>query len=134
MLPIWTSYTLFKLGRNCPLCCVVPGSWLFVFGLKAKLNCGGLFKWTCSDFGLLGWSTMPGWYRACQIGKSEQQVRLQPFGCMKSSGYSFGCCIPVSSLQYQLIGKLLGGSNPIGEISDHLNKVGDTFWFFSGGK
>ena len=33
----------------------------------------------------------------------------------------FGLCIPVSSLQYQLIGKLLGGSNPIGEISDQMN-------------
>ena len=77
----------------------------------------------------------------CQVGtglvklaslSSKSDCNL--FGCMKSSGYSFGCCIPVSSLQYQLIGKLLGGSNPIGEISDHLNKVGDTFWFFSGGK
>ena len=26
----------------------------------------------------LGRSTMPGWYKACQIGKSEQQVLLQP--------------------------------------------------------
>ena len=27
----------------------------------------------------LGRSTMPGWYRACQIGRSEQQVHLQQF-------------------------------------------------------
>ena len=26
----------------------------------------------------LGRSTMPGWYKACQIGKPEQQVLLQP--------------------------------------------------------
>ena len=51
---------------------------------------------------------MPGRYRACQIGMSEQQVGLQPLCCMKSSGCSFGCCIPVSSLQYLPIGKLLG--------------------------
>ena len=27
----------------------------------------------------LGRNTMPGWYRACQIGRSEQQVHLQQF-------------------------------------------------------
>ena len=27
----------------------------------------------------LGRSTMPGWYKACQIGRSEQQVHLQHF-------------------------------------------------------
>ena len=60
-----------------------------------------------------GLSTMPGWYRACQIGKSEQQVHLKPLCCIWSSGCSFGFCIPVSSLQYQLIGKLKGrGSHP----------------------
>ena len=60
-----------------------------------------------------GLSTMPGWYKACQIGKSEQQVHLQPLCCIWSSGCSFGFCIPVSSLQYQLIGKLKGrGSHP----------------------
>ena len=32
----------------------------------------------------------------------------------------FGLCIPVSSLQYQLIGKLLGsGTHPIGELSQN---------------
>ena len=55
-----------------------------------------------------GLSTMPGWYKACGIGKSEQQVHLQPLCCIWSSGSSFGFCIPVSSLQYQLIGKLKG--------------------------
>ena len=58
-----------------------------------------------------GRSTMPGWYKACQIGRSEQQVRLQPLCCMKSSGCIFGLCIPVSSLQYQLNGKLLGSGS-----------------------
>ena len=62
---------------------------------------------------------MPGWYKACQIGRSEQQVQLQ-LCCIWSSGYTFGLCIPVSSLQYQLIGKLLGsGSYPIGELSQN---------------
>ena len=35
-------------------------------------------------------------------------------------GAVFGYHIPVSSLQYQLIGKLLGGSNPTGELSGQL--------------
>ena len=48
--------------------------------------------------GLPGLSTMPGWYKACGIGKSEQQVHLQPLCCIWSSGCSFGFCIPVSSL------------------------------------
>ena len=31
------------------------------FGFECKINLfGGLFKWTSSEFGLLGWSTMPG--------------------------------------------------------------------------
>ena len=60
-----------------------------------------------------GLSTIPGWYRACGIGKSEQQVHLQPLCCIWSSGCSFDFFIPVSSLQYQLIGKLKGrGSHP----------------------
>ena len=57
--------------------CVVPGSWSLSLALKAKLTCGGLFKWTSSDFGLRGWSSMPGWYKVCQIGRSEQKVHLQ---------------------------------------------------------
>ena len=53
---------------------------------------------------------MPGWYKVCQIGRSEQQVHLQ----------QFGSCNPVSSLQYQLIGKLLGSrTHPIGELSQN---------------
>ena len=60
---------------------------------------------------------MPGWYKACQIGRSEQQVRLQHLCRMKSSRCMFGLCIPVSSLQYQLNGKLLGvGPIPVGEL------------------
>ena len=76
-----------------------------------------------------GFSIMPGWYKACGIGKSEQQVTLQPLCCIWSSGCSFGFCIPVSSLQYQLIGKLKGrGFHPHrwarGNWSD-VCKVGD---------
>ena len=76
---------------------------------------------------------MPGWYKACGIGRSEQQVHLQPaFVCIWSSGCSFGFCIPVSSLQYQLIGKLLGsGTHPIGELDKNdpivVCKVGEIF-------
>ena len=50
---------------------------------------------------------MPGWYRACQIGRSEQQVQLQHFLHLEFRMHIFGLCISVSSLQYQLIGKLL---------------------------
>ena len=49
------------------------------------------------------------------FGKSEQQVHLQPLCFIWSSGCSFGFCIPVSSLQYQLIGKLKG-------IGSHLHR------------
>ena len=60
---------------------------------------------------------MPGWYKACQIGRSEQQVHLQPCVAFGVQGCIFGLCIPVSSLQYQLIGKLLGVGPPlIGEL------------------
>ena len=40
--------------------------------------------------------------------------------CIWSSRCMFSLCIPVSSLQYQLIGKLLGsGTHPIGELSQN---------------
>ena len=58
--------------------------------------------------GPTGLSIMPGRYNACGIGKTEQQVYLQPLCCIWSSECSFGFCIPLSSLQYQMIGKLKG--------------------------
>ena len=63
----------------------------------------------------LGRSTMLGWYKACQIGKSEQQVHLQPCVAFGVIWVQFWLLYLVSSLQYQLIGKLLGsGSFPHG--------------------
>ena len=71
------------------------------------------------------WSAWEG--APCQVG--TRLVKLASlsskstcnFCCIWSSGCSFGCCIPESSLQYQLIGKLLGvGLIPIGEISGKL--------------
>ena len=98
-----------------PSGCVVPGSRsVNMFGC-CFVNCrGGADE--VDHFRLSGppgLSTMPGWYKVCEIGRSEQQVHLQPLCCIWSSGCSFGFCIPVSSLQYQLIGKLKGrGSHP----------------------
>ena len=43
-----------------------------------------------------------------KLTESEQQVHLQLLVAFGVQGTMFGCCIPVSSLQYQLIGKLLG--------------------------
>ena len=54
---------------------------------------------------------MPGWYKACGIGRSEQQVHLQHFLHLEFR-VQFGSCMPVSSLQYQLIGKLKGSGSP----------------------
>ena len=56
---------------------------------------------------------MPGWYKACQIGRSEQQVHLQHLLHLEFRVAVLAPAIPVSSLQYQLIGKLLGsGTHP----------------------
>ena len=101
-------------GSNYPLavlCQILVCShfWLLFCELKRGADEVDHFRLS----GPPGLSTMPGWYKACGIGKSEQQVHLQPLCCIWSSGCSFGFCIPVSSLQYQLIGKLKGrGSHP----------------------
>ena len=66
---------------------------------------------------LAQWFTWEG--APCQVG--TRLVELASLSskstcnicCTWSSGYTFGLCIPVSSLQYQLIGKLLGSSNPL---------------------
>ena len=59
---------------------------------------------------------MPGWYKACQIGRSEQQVHLQLLLHLEFRVH-FGLCMPVSSLQYQLIWKFLRvGPISIGEF------------------
>ena len=104
-----------------PSGCVVPGSCLHVIlGCRFVNFCGGLFKCTF----LTIWFTWEG--APCQVG--TRLVKLAGLSskstcnicCTWSSGCSFGFCIPVSSLQYQLIGKRLGcGTYPVGE----LNKI-----------
>ena len=47
---------------------------------------------------------MPGWYKACQIGRSEQQVLLQP------------CVQFAVSADWEAPGC---GSHPIGELSQN---------------
>ena len=74
---------------------------------------------------------MPSWYKTCQIGRSEQQVQLQHLLHLEFR-VQFGFCILVSSLQYQLIGKLLGsGTHPAGELNKIdlivVCKVGELF-------
>ena len=75
---------------------------------------------------------MPGWYKALSNWQGLSSKTNCNICCIWSSGHSFDCCIPVSSLQYQLIGKLLGsGTQPIGEL-DKIDlvtvfKVGELF-------
>ena len=93
---------------------VVPGSCVLInFGCCLVNFCGGLFRCTI----LAQWFTWEG--APCQVG--TRLVKLASLSskstcnicCIWSSGCSFGFCIPVSSLQYQLIGKLLGsGTHP----------------------
>ena len=54
---------------------------------------------------------MPGCDKCCLIGITEQQVHLQHLLHLEFRVH-FWLCIPVSSLQSQLIGKLLG-SGPL---------------------
>ena len=55
---------------------------------------------------------MPGCEKGCQIGSSEQQVPFATFVLHLEFRVHIWLCIPVSSLHSQLIGKLLGSSNP----------------------
>ena len=59
------------------VCCPGILVYLFLWLLSCKFFVGG---WLGESFGTvvhLGRSTMPGWYKVCQIGRSEQQVHLQ---------------------------------------------------------
>ena len=113
--------TLFNLRPKLPSRCVVLGSWsIYFFGCCLVNYCGGLIRW------ILWLSGSPGKEHHVRLvqGLSNWQVwaasPLATFCCIWSSGCSFGSCIPVSSLQYQLIGKLPGGSYfPIGELSQN---------------
>ena len=105
---------IVNLRLNC-----LPGvlSWDLglsnIFGCCLVNSCGGLRKGEpVQSWVHLGKSTMPGCEKGCQIGSSEQQVHLQPFVLHLEFRVHIWLCIPVSSLHSQLIGKLLGSSNP----------------------
>ena len=114
------SFAGVKLWPNCQ-----PGvlSWdlgHYFFGCCLVNSCGGLFRWAHLALGST-WEGAP-----CQVG--TRFVKLAGLSskstcnicCIWSSGWMFGLSIPVSSLQYQLIGKLLGGSCfPVGELSQN---------------
>ena len=76
------SFAGVKLWLNCQ-----PGvlSWdlgHYFFGCCLVNSCGGGGGCVGEPFGSVvhqGRSTMPGWYKVCQIGRSEQQVHLQQF-------------------------------------------------------
>ena len=123
--PVSTVFPCFPLqGLSCgqiasQVCC--PGI-LVITSLAAVLlnSCGGLFRWAHLALGST-WEGAP-----CQVG--TRSVKLAGLSskstcnicCIWSSGWMFGLSIPVSSLQYQLIGKLLGGSCfPVGELSQN---------------
>ena len=71
---------LFKWVKL-PSGCVVPGSCVLnvTFGcFFCKLLRGrGCLGGPIQSMVHLGRSTMPGWYKACEIDRSEQQVHLQ---------------------------------------------------------
>ena len=78
-------------GPNC-----LPGvfSWDLglsnIFGCWLVNYCGELIRWILWHTVVhLGRSTMPGWYKACGIGKCEQQVWFN-ICWWQSSGYTFG--------------------------------------------
>ena len=85
----------------------------YLWLLSCKFLLGGLRKGEpVQSWVHLGKSTMPGCEKGCQTGTLKQQVHLQPLCCIWSSGVHIWLCIPMSSLHSQLIGKLLGSSNP----------------------
>ena len=112
---------IWLIGVELPSRCVVLGSWsIYFFGCCLVNSCGGLIRW------ILWHSGSPGKEHHARLvqGLSNWQVwaasPLATVCCIWSSGCRFGSCIPVSSLQYQLIGKLLGsGTHPIGELSQN---------------
>ena len=103
---------LSKLKPNCfpAVLCWDLGLFYF-FGCCLVNSCGGLFRWIHLALDST-WEGAP-----CQVG--TRLVKLAGLSskstcnicCIWSSGCSFGSCIPVSSLQYQLIGKLLGSGS-----------------------
>ena len=121
---------LFNLRPKLPSRCVVLGSWsIYFFGCCLVNYCGGLIRW------ILWLSGSPGKQHHATLvqGLSNWQVwaasPLATFCCIWSSGCRFGSCIPVSSLQYQLIGKLLGGSYfPVGELSQNWSFSFFIYW------
>ena len=89
----------------------MSGSWYLVcFGKVAKFTClGGCLSKPVQSLVLLGKEHHARLIQDfVKLTESEQQVHLQLLVAFGVQGTVFGCCIPVSSLQYQLIGKLLG--------------------------
>ena len=83
-------------GVKLPSGCVVPRSRsIHTFGC-CFVNCrGGGGAEEVHHFrlpGPPGLSTIPGWYKVCQIGKSEQQVHLQPLCCIWSCRFECRPC------------------------------------------
>ena len=99
-------------SQNCfpAVLCWDLGLFYFI-GCCLVNSCGGLFRWIHLALDST-WEGAP-----CQVG--TRLVKLAGLSskstcnicCIWSSGCSFGSCIPVSSLQYQLIGKLLGSGS-----------------------
>ena len=89
----------------------MSGSWYLVILEKWQnlLVLGGCLSKPVQSFGLLGKEHHARLIQgSVKLTESEQQVHLQLLVAFGVQGTVFGCCIPVSSLQYQLIGKLLG--------------------------
>ena len=125
---------LFKWVKL-PSGCVVPGSCVLIvtFGCCFVNYWGGCLGGPIQSMVHLGRSTMPGWYKAYQIDRSEQQVHLQHLLHLEWSGYSFGYCTwcPVCSTSW--LGSSLGvGPLPVGELNQNWSvlffiKVGEFF-------
>ena len=114
------SIVLFKWVKL-PSGWVVPGSCVYIYFGNCFVNC---WRGAVEADQFRVWSTWEG--APCQVG--TRLVKLTSlsskstcnFCCIWSSGHSFDCCIPVSSLQYLPIGKLLVmGLIPIGELSEN---------------
>ena len=89
----------------------MSGSLYLVFLAKWQnlLVLLGCLSKTSSEFGLLGKEHHARLIQgSVKLTESEQQVHPQLLVAFGVQGTVFGCCIPVSSLQYKLIGKLLG--------------------------
>ena len=110
---VFSITKLFKLGRNCPLCCVVPGSWSFILVWRQNYFVGGCWSEPFQLVACLGGDTMPGqWLLQVPL------CRRKPEGIFLFTKIlllvSVQCAVP------SWLGRLLGGLFPIGEFICHL--------------